>query len=604
MTMHEGLVKGKGFRDEIRRVTREQRRNTGMYYTPVAIARYMVRKVIELSNVFSQHGKKVSSVFDPSCGSGVFLVEMLHQLFGTGRDASPHENRELSIHGIDIDEVAVREATISIDRVVNALGIPPHVVSVAISRGNAIEEPMVKYFPKVVEAGGFDIIIGNPPYIPWSRISPEGRVMLDGGQYLGMNYACRPNHADAQPNYYLFFIVHAASNINENGIISFLLPQEWLYHERAIDFRRFLLDHFRQIDVYLFPPDAKIFSQRGASAGTTSMILMLRKHGTPSIRMHRIDDLDTTILADSPLVPHVFQMTELSFDAARDNAWAIVDEQANAIKDHVLQQPLAMFDDIKAFAVHGGFQPPIVLARKFEIDAEHYAQLDVHERSHVFPLVHDACEIQRYVIVQHEPRYWVIANHISSEGELETEYPKLHAMLKLRLDTSIPGWWKFPNVRNFDLIAKTAEKILAPRTSARPSFALDDRRSVFKGTNTMIIPKKKLNARYVVGVLNSKLAAFWQSSFGSGYHGGIVKKMEPSKARKTLMPVKIPAANESREIAILVGTMIDNMKKEGNSTQAETLQYQIDELVYKLYGIPADMQDIIETRLAAGDRHG
>jgi len=148
---------------------------------------------------------------------------------------------------------------------------------VHLFKHNALEVITDGLFSEILEVGGFDIVIGNPPYIPWNRIPRADRMMLETGQFLDVKYQCRPNHADAQPNYYLFFIVVASSLVNENGVISFLLPQEWLYHERAIEFRRYLLDHFQTIDIALFPPTARIFSQKGVSAGTTSMVLTLGK---------------------------------------------------------------------------------------------------------------------------------------------------------------------------------------------------------------------------------------------------------------------------------------------------------------------------------------
>jgi hypothetical protein len=376
-----------------------------------------------------------------------------------------------------------------------------------------------------------------------------------------------------------------------------LLPQEWLYHERAIDFRRYLLDHFQTIDIGIFSPTARIFSQKGASAGTTSMILTLSKRGNGEITIHGIDSIPTTRAAGSSEDlpgPHA---TRMSFVIARDNAWVIVDEKMLAIKDAILRQPVAMFDDAGEFAVHGGFQPPVAAARSFELEEKAYARLTSVERAHVFRLVHDAREIRRYAIMPHEPRYWIVANDIS-ERELEASCPTLHAILKSRLDTVKPGWWCFPNVRNLGLIAATTEKLLAPRTAPAPCFALDDRRSVFKGTNTMIIPKK-LDPRYVVGVLNSKLAAFWQNVFGFGYHGGIVKKLEPSKARKTLMPIKIPSAEEREGLIKLVNLMIAQVESRADAPAIAGIQKRIDAAVYNLYEIGDDMKKFIDTKIPA-----
>ncbi len=592
MTMQEGFIEGNAATDEIRRLTREYRRSTGMFYTPVPIARYVVRKAIERWFPSMRRGKRSVTILDPACGDGVFLLEALRAFRTRYIEGRNSDAIEPLLHGIDIDEVALQATSTSISSAEKELGGKILDDDVHLIKHNALGRDT---FPEIIGTGGFDVVIGNPPYIPWNRIPREERAALEGGRFLDVTYACRPNHADAQPNYYLFFIVLASSLVNEDGIISFLLPQEWLYHERAIDFRRYLLGHFKAIDIGLFPPDAKIFSQKGASAGTTSMILTLGKRGSGAVSLHAIPYLNGAKAADLVPIPQTPHACSIPFEDARDAAWAIVDEEALAIKGAILRKPIARFDDASEFAVHGGFQPPVAGARKFEIDERTYARLQANERAHAFPLVHDAREIRRYVIVPNEARYWIIANSVPSERELESALPNLHAILKERLDTGKPHWWHFPNVRNLGAIIGTPEKVLAPRTAAAPCFALDDRRSVFKGTNTMIIPKK-LDARYVVGVLNSRLAAFWQDAFGFGYHGGATKKLEPSKARKTLMPVRIPSPEARDGLVNLVNKMIAKVESGADDASIAGIQQRIDAAVYDLYWIDDDMKRQIEKR--------
>ncbi|MEX2757260.1 MAG: N-6 DNA methylase, partial [Candidatus Sigynarchaeota archaeon] len=590
-----GFVEGSTATDEIRRVTREHRRNTGMYYTPASIARFIARKAIEQWFQSACHGARSIKILDPACGNGVFLCEAIRAV--RERANSDHACATIKpyIHGIDIDEMALRDASASLSRVVKESGVEDYKEMMRLVRHDALDNPV---FPDVAASGGFDIIIGNPPYVPWNRIPRAERAVLECGHFLDVKYACRPNHADAQPNYYLFFIALASFLINDSGVISFLLPQEWLYHERAIDFRRYLLDHFKSIDISLFPPDAKIFSQKGASAGTTSMILTLSKHGRRIVSLHALPYHNEGITAEQFLSPQTPEKFNISFDAARDAAWVIVDKNALAIKNAILRQPVIRFDDASEFAVHGGFQPPVASARKFEIDGELFSQLDAAERVHVFPLVHDAREIGRYVIMPVKPRYWIVANSILSERELESNFPNLCTILKQRADTGKPCWWHFPNVRNLTTIINTREKILVPRTASAPRFALDDRRCVFKGTNTMIIPKK-MNARYVLAILNSRLAAFWQYTFGFGYHSGVAKKLEPSKARKTLIPVKIPSPEAMSRLVDLVNLMIVHVRDGAASSTITEIQKKIDVAIYDLYEIDGEMQKFIASMTPA-----
>jgi len=116
-------------------------------------------------------------------------------------------------------------------------------------------------------------------------------------------------------------------------------------------------------------------------------------------------------------------------------------------------------------------------------------------------------------------------------------------------------WWRFPNIRNFELIKAHAVKVLAPRTGSQPSFALDRGKSVFKGINTMII-SKVVSPVYVLAVLDSKLSDFWYMHFGYEYHSGKTKKYEPDKARRYLIPIRLPTKRQQEAVEGHVETMI------------------------------------------------
>ena len=86
--------------------------------------------------------------------------------------------------------------------------------------------------------------------------------------------------------------------------------------------------------------------------------------------------------------------------------------------------------------------------------------------------------MQRYYL-NWQGIYWIILNEVETEAELRENYPNLHRILSNRLDTTFKDWWKFPNIRNYDLIRDSTIKLLCPRTAARNSFSLDEKKSVF-----------------------------------------------------------------------------------------------------------------------------
>ena len=115
---------------------------------------------------------------------------------------------------------------------------------------------------------GFDIVIGNPPYIGGNKIKSDIKL-FEKGDYLDISYKCRPHHPDEQPNIYLFFLVRALNLINKKGIVSFIIPQEWKFHNYAQDFRDYFLDKSKAIKVLNFHPEFRVFP----GIGTTSLII-------------------------------------------------------------------------------------------------------------------------------------------------------------------------------------------------------------------------------------------------------------------------------------------------------------------------------------------
>ena len=149
-------------------------------------------------------------------------------------------------------------------------------------------------------------------------------------------------------------------------------------------------------------------------------------------------------------------------------------------------------------------------------------------------------------------------------------------------------WWDFPNIRNFKLIKESKKKLIAPRTAEHNSFALDESKSVFKGTNTMIV-SKNIPTLYLLGILNSKLSNYWYSNYGISYHGAYMK-FEPSLVKNHSLPILFVKEKES-DIINLVKKII-SCKKE--SKPHEDYIEQLDTLIFEMYGLTSEEIKIIK----------
>jgi type I restriction-modification system DNA methylase subunit len=607
------------------------KREQGIYYTPTYIVDYMLRSTLAGVLKDSRRRAETVKVVDPACGSGSFLIKAF-DVFSEfyAREGPTHQTtldtsgvgityrvKEQILHqnifGVDLDEKAVEIAQLNLLLKIAQKGNRLPLLRENIRRGNSLSNGILhgsrpsfswnEQFAAVMNAGRFDVVIGNPPYVAWDTISDRGD--LEGGKYLDIDYACRPNHKDGQPNLYLFFLIRASNLVAERGVISFILPQEWLYHNYAQDFRDYLLSHFNRISLIVFNPEFKVFQGPTESVGTTSLIVNLWRRGKKGVSFCKIESLDAEAVSQALLHNEFDAIVVKRHEDLVGRSWVTYNASLQELKERIEQNPKSVpLADKDYFAVKGGFQPPVDKITCYECTEREFMNLPANERTLAYPAVQEAGEIQRYSL-RRTGRRWVLANDIRTQGQFRKDYPSLFSLLSQRMPMTGSDWWHFPNIRNFELIKAHQKKILCPRTASGVSFALDDSKSVFKGTNTMII-SLILPTEYVLGILNSKLSDFWYSVFGSDYHGGKAKKYEPEKARHFLIPI-IRTDEQTQQSVVRKVEVILSLKQKlgsfGNKSTTESARVvdeitrvdkELDDLIYKIYGITREDRKLIQ----------
>ncbi len=268
-----------------------KRKKDGVFYTPKYITKYMVdntvgklcnEKRIEHGIVEEEYLKgkkarpktKIETLFnnvesyrewlltiticDPACGSGAFLNQaldflikehnyldgLLSSLTGSPMLLSNIETTilENNIFGVDLNEESVEIAKLSLwlrtarpRRKLNNL-------SSNIKCGDSlISDPKVagnkvfnwqEEFPSIFESGGFDVVIGNPPYVD-----------LKGLDNLIVKHLFKEfKSANNRVNLYSSFIEKSTTLINSKGYFSFIIPSSLLTQDSYKDLRHLLLD--------------------------------------------------------------------------------------------------------------------------------------------------------------------------------------------------------------------------------------------------------------------------------------------------------------------------------------------------------------------------
>lgn len=271
-----------------------KRKKDGVFYTPRYITKYIVENTVGtlcqqqkealqiVDEAFTPELRKQNkeallkkldayrdwllqlTICDPACGSGAFLNQALefliaeHQyvdelrarLFGDAMvmrdvEASILEN---NLYGVDINEEAVEIAKLSLWLRTAHKGRKLNDLSQHIKCGNSlIDDPAVagekafnwqQAFPAVFAKGGFDVVIGNPPYVD---IKALDSILVS---YLFDNYDTTENRI----NLYSTFIEKGLSLIHpKHGNIAFIVPNSLLLNSSYQKLRQRLFNGIREI---------------------------------------------------------------------------------------------------------------------------------------------------------------------------------------------------------------------------------------------------------------------------------------------------------------------------------------------------------------------
>ncbi|WP_276253583.1 restriction endonuclease subunit M [Halomontanus rarus] len=222
----------------------ERRNEMGEYYTPPAICDLITRLTIDDAN---------ASVLDPACGSGGFLVSAYNrkrELFPKERGS--HDVILDQMMGVDINRFPAHLSAINL--ALQELSEHTENVNVEVSDFFNVR-PDTQRFGRVVAGaggetwesgdvngavGGFDAVVGNPPYIRGRSIDLDHKDDIrDHLSNVDAEWMTR------NMDIYGYFITHATAFLDDGGKLGFIISDRWLDTQYGTDLQRFLLENYR-----------------------------------------------------------------------------------------------------------------------------------------------------------------------------------------------------------------------------------------------------------------------------------------------------------------------------------------------------------------------
>ena len=204
----------------------------GAVYTPKFIRDYIVEKVFENQKITQL---KTQRVADVSCGCGAFLLtaaQLIHKKTGEKYKNIIEDN----LFGFDIASYALERTKI----LLSFLLIEEQEEFCAfdnLQQVNSLDYPFKKHFPK-----GFDVIIGNPPYVCSRKMSNPVRLSLKKWS------TCQSGH----PDLYIPFFQIALENLSINGRAGYITVSSFFKSLNGRKLRQYFQEDQRKLDIIDF----------------------------------------------------------------------------------------------------------------------------------------------------------------------------------------------------------------------------------------------------------------------------------------------------------------------------------------------------------------
>ena len=578
--------------------SKSKRKKDGVYYTPKYITKYIVdntlgklceEKKIKLeineetySPSDSRRRNRINAleeyrnwllkltICDPACGSGAFLIQALNFLIKEHHyidELSASYNKdslvlsdvknsilENNLYGVDINQESVEIAKLSLW--LNTAESNRKLTSLNnnIKCGNSlIDDPEVlgdkafdwqNEFPDVFEKGGFDVVIGNPPYVRKQGLMEHYPELCD---FYEKTFTAATGNYDI----YTLFMEHSLSLINTEGIVSYILPHKFLVSDFGVGIRGFLKEN-KAVERIVHFGSEMVFSD----ASTYTCIINLNKSEKNNIHFKKVKPLE---------INNPFEWDMMDYKNLNRSNWDLQGKSTYNLIEKLKGQPYTVENVFRNIFV--GLQTGLDGVFVFEgVDKGNHIRGYNSKFNYHFDIEKDLLkpilggkDVFKYLINQNSNYvlfpYKKDGNPISIEF-ISKNYPKTFSYLK-RFESEIKGrekgkmnlineWHLFTRENNHKKFP--FPKIMTREISLGCNMTYDENGEFYHNTKVYSFVKDKsfnVDDKFYLGILNSKIMWFFIKNTGSEYRGGYY-------VFKTnyLKPFPLPAISNNPEVLI------------------------------------------------------
>lgn len=634
-----------------------KRKKDGVFYTPAYITKYIVdntlgklckdkRIELDIINIEKLGDRKKATqkiikqkenlnlykewithlkILDPACGSGAFLNQALEFLLEEHKTIQDEFQNlgdifaqyqvdkiilENNLYGIDINESAVEIAKLSLWLKTADNKRPLTKLANKIKCGNSlIDDKKVvdnafkweDEFSEVFEQGGFDIVIGNPPYI----MEDDNR-----SAFIGLND--KPCYQGKTDIWHLF-TCKAISLTKDKGLISFIAKNQWLNSASASKMRKNIYNN----------TDIKTIIDFGVNmvfenVGQQTMIFILEK--SKSKNDHNIKFIKYKNKVDKSKISQLLYVADDNIETSIKVLDKIYDETKNltfssseneTILEKIDKKKNFEFDEKKEI-IQGIIGAP---DKYFIVKDEELKSFNTNEREYL-KMLHT--NTGRYSTIDTDKYIFYISKNnfddkdINDFQNIKNHFePNKEDLIKRKISYKTPNkpYFYLHRERDESFFKDGAKLVWAKRTEGK-KFTYTEK-AMYGTANLFFIKSSRVNLKYITALLNSKLMYFYMEERLK--HTGDLLQIDKNQFMK--IPLYVPeniseieslvdGIIKDKETIVKYNKHFDDLNAIDKIEIKEAIEKleikildsdkKIDSIVYKLYGLSADEVDLIE----------
>lgn len=475
----------------------------GIVFTPQYIANYIYDMATKDYDYSVQ-----PKIIDPSCGCGIFLATSAIKLQeNTG--LSLKTILKESIFGIELDEDNVRRCKIVLNLLPLLYGETNRGLILNIKCADSLKGDWTDLFG----VDGFDYIFGNPPYVNTHDMTKET------ARFLKKTFITTKTGVY---NIFYAFIEHAYNFLRNDGILSYIVPNNFLTIKSAADLRKYISERM-SLRLILDFSNNMVFKP----VRTYNCILQLTKEPNESFEYCVMEDCEDI----EEGLKHT-DYSEMPIDRLDNNGWKLVDKntmaniykienQFRSIKEFIRTGIATLRDNVYMVERDGDGYYRIINGQRYSFED------GIVKRIYKIPELKNEEDLQRicrHIIFPYKKGK--NGFEIIDEDELQNNYPNTYNYLKLQkeeLDSRDKGkansvaWYAYGRTQGLN---KYGIKLLFPTFAKSPRFKLVDDENALFCNGYAVFENDYIELDLLQRILNSIIMHYYISNTSYAIEGG------------------------------------------------------------------------------------